>query len=68
MYKLYFWLLSVNSSEALASRDHFFLFWFFFLFLSPEIHDLWHIVRSTCLIIKVKQHCAMLVLGRVTEF
>ena len=40
----------MGSSEALASRDH-----FFWLFLSPDFHELWHSGMSTCLVTEFKQ-------------
>ena len=51
-------VLSVSSSEAHASRDHF--------FLSPDFHELRRSLMSICLFIKVKQQWATLVLGWVT--
>ena len=57
--------LGANSSEAPASRDHYFLVFFFF-FLAPDCHELWCSVMSTCLIPEVKQQWANLVLGWVT--
>ena len=55
-------LLSTVSREACASRSHFlFIFVFLFLFfcifysLSPDFHEVWHSVMSTCLITEVKQ-------------
>ena len=35
-------------------------------FLSPDFHEFWHSVRSTCLITEVKQQWTMLLLGLVT--
>ena len=34
--------------------------------MSPDFHQLWHSMMSTCLITKVKQQWAMSVLGWVT--
>ena len=47
-------------SERLALLD------FFFPFLSPVFHELWHSMMSTCLITEVRQQWATLVLGWVT--
>ena len=60
--------LSVSSSEACASRDHFFGGLFFFCFyLSLDFLELWCSVISTCLITEVKQQWVTLVLGWLTS-
>ena len=51
--------LITSSSKARISRDH--------IFLSPDFHELWHSVMSTCLITEVKQEWTTLVLGWVTS-
>ena len=38
--------LSASSSKACASRGHFLIL----LFLSPDIHELWHSLMTICLI------------------
>ena len=58
--------LSASCSKAHASRDHFFSFFLFRFFLSPDFNELWHSVMSTCLITEVKQQWAAIVLGWVT--
>ena len=55
--------LSASSSEAHASRNHFF---FVSYFWSPDFHELRHSVMSACLLTEVKHQWAMLVLGWVT--
>ena len=54
-------LISVTSSEARASRNHFFCLFFFW---SPDFHELLHSMMS--LFTEVKRQCAPLVLGWVT--
>ena len=51
-------LLSRSSSEACASRDHF----FFLFFLSQDFYEFWCCVLIICLFTEVKQQLATLVL------
>ena len=57
LYNSFF--LSVSSSEAHASRDHF--------FLSPNFHELWHGHNDCLSFTKVKWRWATLVMGWVTS-
>ena len=41
--------LSVSSSEACASRNH------FFIFFSLDFHELWRSMTSTCVFTEVKR-------------
>ena len=61
-------ILGASSSTVCTSRDHFLFcfFWLFFFFLSPDFHELWHSMTSTCLITEVKQQWATLVVEWVT--
>ena len=54
-----------KSSQACASRVNF-TFLFVGFFLSPNFHELWHNVMSTCIITEVKQQWTLLVIGWVT--
>ena len=47
--------LSVSSSEAFTSRDHFFFLIFKGFFPPQDFHELWPGMMSTCLINEVKQ-------------
>ena len=60
-------LLSVPSSKARTSRDHFFqiYIYFFILCVSPDFHELWRSVMNTHLFTEVKQQWATLLLGWV---
>ena len=53
--------LSISSSKARASGDHF--FHFFPVFLSLDFRELWYNMMSTCIIPEVKQQWATLVFG-----